>query len=200
MFVYPILILFVSFLSTDKSVKLLNYTNYRSCKHLGHFLCISQRPLISIYKLRFQDSYKICTWLCDLIPKLSRQQGFGSFFFFFFPLMSSILFSWPSMAVFQNFLEKSCLDSLSMPSFSSYSNLLLQNGWLYCKLRNKQVLSGCTLFSLSLYLFPLSCCPFPSPQHFISFTISCLFILAPVLFLQFQSNPNPTHFQSNCHQ
>lgn len=119
----------------------------------------------------------------------------------FFPLLSSMRFSWPSMAVlFQNFLEKSSVLTLfPCRHFSSYSNLLLQNGWLYCKLKNKQVLSGCTLFSLLFIYFPYPVALSPVPS------ISCLyhqlpfFILTPVLFLQFQSNPNPTHFQSNCH-
>lgn len=132
----------------------------------------------------------------DFYSKAFQKVGF----FFFFSFVFSA-FPLAQHGCFIPRLSKGQLRVLtvfSMSSLSSPSNLLLQNGWLDCKLKSKQVLSGCTLFSSSRYLLPLSSCPFPSPQHFFFPSISCLFV--PCLFIScyspaFQSNlnPKPTH-------
>lgn len=153
-----------------------------------------------IYKFRFQDVSK---------PHKTSHLAFALTLFQSFPkgrlFSPSFVFGAFHTAQHGCFVPKLSREQLhvstafSVPSGSFPSSLRLQSGWLYCKLKNKQVLSGCTLFSSSLYLFPLSSCPFPPvpstsffsyhqlPFCSVSF-ISCSSPAVPV-----KPNPKPTH-------
>lgn len=109
------------------------------------------------------------------------------------PLLSPVHFTWPDRAVlFHSFPESS---PTSRQSLRWRHYLLLQHGWLYCKLKNKQVLSGCTLLSASLHLSSPYPVALPQSRALSSPPIGCLFVLcllSPVLLRSSETpTPNP---------
>lgn len=83
------------------------------------------------------------------------------------------------------------LTVFSMSSLSSPPNLLLQHGWLYCKLKNKRAVSGCTLLSSSLHVSPIQL-PFPQSLELFPPTPSVAFLFFYLLFFFCSSSQTPT--------
>lgn len=158
-------------------------------------MCAGASHLLSlIYKFRFQDVNK---------PHKTSHLAFALTLFQSFPkgrlFSPSFVFTAFHIAQHGCFVPKLSREQLhvstafSVLSGSFPSSLRLQSGWLYCKLKNKQVLSGCTLFSSSLYLFPLSSCPFPRSLALFFFYHQLPFCSAVfyLLFFSCSSKPQP---------
>lgn len=185
----------------------------KAAKHLGTVLrCLANASWcfarLLIYKFAFRDIEKPYTWLSPwLYSKTFQKVGcFPSFVFHTFHTAQHGCFI-PKLSREQ--LRVSIAFAALSGSFPS--SLQLQSGWLYCKLKNKQVLSSCTLFSSSLYLFPLSSCPFPQSLALLFFSfppppqpsVAFLFCVFYLLFFSCCSRqtptPNPHILWSRCH-
>lgn len=136
-------------------------------------------PFISIYKFKFQSiTHGFGSWLYS---KAFQKVGFFLFVCSQFSLAQHRCFL-PLLSSEQ----LRVLTIFSMSSLSSLSNLLLQNGWLNCKLKSKQVLFW--LYFVQLFSLSASPIQLPFPQ---SLALSSAFHQLPFCSMSFISSLSP---------